>query len=157
MLLNSFWTAGMFNSFWTARMFNTFWTAGMFNSFWTAGNFNSFWTAWNVIRNNNNNNNNWRHVQNWTSDGAKNSAVFDIELYRNCNCIEIYIELLLLFDDDKIKIARKTGKKQEGNPVGCIGEGKRCKGNIREGSREGKTGTVLELSLEARWPLWGWL
>ena len=30
------------------------------------------------------------------------------------------------------------------NPVGCTGEGKISKGNIREG----KTGTVLELSLD---------
>ena len=55
-----------------------------------------------------------------------------------------------MFGDNKIKMARKHGKKQKKNPVGCIGEGKRWKGNIREGSREGKTGTVLELSLEVR-------
>ena len=30
------------------------------------------------------------------------------------------------------------------------GEGKRGKGNLREEFREGKTGTVLELSLEVR-------
>ena len=45
-------------------------------------------------------------------------------------------------------MARKPGKKQKENPVGCTGEDKRCKGNTREGSTEGKTETVLELSLE---------
>ena len=44
----------------------------------------------------------------------------------------------------KIKIARK---KQNENPVGCTGEGKILKSNTREGSREGKTGTVFQLSL----------
>ena len=67
-----------------------------------------------------------------------------------------------MFDDNKIKMARKRGKKQKINLVGCTGEGKRWKGNIREGSREGKTvnsktllkkhkyktGIVLKLSLE---------
>ena len=33
--------------------------------------------------------------------------------------------LLLLFDDNKEKMARKPGKKQKENPVGCTGEGKR--------------------------------
>ena len=51
-----------------------------------------------------------------------------------------------MFDDNKIKMTRKPRKKQKKNPVGCNGEGKRCIGNIREGSREGKTGNVLELS-----------
>ena len=32
---------------------------------------------------------------------------------------------LLLFDDNKIKMARKPGKKQKEIPVGCIGEGER--------------------------------
>ena len=40
--------------------------------------------------------------------------------------------MLLLFDDDKIKIARKPGKKQRENPVGCTGEGRRLSGNIRK-------------------------
>ena len=53
--------------------------------------------------------------------------------------------LLFLFDDHNIKMARKPGKKQKENPVGCTGEG-----NIREGSREGKMRTFLELSLEVR-------
>ena len=49
---------------------------------------------------------------------------------------------LMLFDD-KIKMARKPGKEQKENPVGCTGEGKRSKGIISEGSGEGKTETVL--------------
>ena len=44
-----------------------------------------------------------------------------------------------------VKIARKAGKKQKENPVGCTGEGKRWKGNIREGSRKGRMGTVSDL------------
>ena len=31
----------------------------------------------------------------------------------------------LLLDDNKMKMAKKPGKKQEENPVGCTGEGKR--------------------------------
>jgi len=54
--------------------------------------------------------------------------------------------MLLLFHDNEIKMARKPGKKQKKDPVGCTGEGERWKGNIREG----KTGTVLELRLEVR-------
>ena len=61
---------------------------------------------------------------------------------------------LLLFDDNKTKMTRKPGKKQKENSVWCTGEGKRWKGNVREGSRENKTGTVLGLSLEVKWPLW---
>ena len=37
----------------------------------------------------------------------------------------------LLFDDNKVKMIRKPGKKQKENPVGCTGEGKRLKGNKR--------------------------
>ena len=70
-------------------------------------------------------------------------------------------KLLLLFDDNKIKMARKPAKKQKENPVECTGEGKRWKGNIWEGLikskmetvlelREGKTETVFEPSLEVR-------
>ena len=55
-----------------------------------------------------------------------------------------------MFNDNKIKMARKPGKKQEENPVDYTGEDKRWNGNIREGSREGYTGTVLELNLEVR-------
>ena len=33
--------------------------------------------------------------------------------------------LLLFFDDNKIKMVRKPGKKQKKNPVGCTGEGKK--------------------------------
>ena len=32
--------------------------------------------------------------------------------------------LLLLFDDNKVRLARKPGKNQKENPVGCTGEGK---------------------------------
>ena len=53
----------------------------------------------------------------------------------------------LLFGDNKIKMARKPGKKQKENPVECTGEGKRLKGNIQEESGKGKTGTVFELTL----------
>ena len=45
-------------------------------------------------------------------------------------------------------MARKSGKTQKENPVWCTGDSKRWKGNIGEESREGKTGTVFELSLE---------
>ena len=62
---------------------------------------------------------------------------------------------LLLVVDNKMKMARKPGKKQKENPVRCSGEDKRWKGNIREASGKGKPGTVMELSLEVRWPLWG--
>ena len=55
-----------------------------------------------------------------------------------------------MFDDNKIKMVRKPGKKQKENPVVCTREGKILKGNIRKGSREGKTGTVSELSLEVK-------
>ena len=55
-----------------------------------------------------------------------------------------------MFDDNKINMARKPGKKQRENPVGCTREGKILKGNIRLELRECKTGTVLEFSLEVR-------
>ena len=38
---------------------------------------------------------------------------------------EIVVEKMLLFDDNKVNIARKPGKKRMVNPVGCTGEGKR--------------------------------
>ena len=53
---------------------------------------------------------------------------------------------MLLFDNNKMKMARKPGKKQKENAVACTGEGKRWKENIWDESREVKTGTVLELS-----------
>ena len=43
------------------------------------------------------------------------------------------IALLLLFDDNEMKIAKEQQKK---NLVGCTREGNRWKGNIRKGSRE---------------------
>ena len=61
---------------------------------------------------------------------------------------------LFLFDDNKIKMARKPGKQLKENPAGCTEEVRRWN---REGSIEVKTGTVLEMSLEVRWPSWGWL
>ena len=45
-----------------------------------------------------------------------------------CNCGVVTEEgtyMLLLFDDNKVKIARKSGKKQKESPAGCNGEGKR--------------------------------
>ena len=33
--------------------------------------------------------------------------------------------IMLLFDEYKIKMARKPGQKQKENPIGCTGEGKR--------------------------------
>ena len=53
-----------------------------------------------------------------------------------------HLLLLLLFDDNKVKMARKTEKKQKENPVGCTGEGKIWRGNKRKGYREDKTGTA---------------
>ena len=54
----------------------------------------------------------------------------------------MYCIISLLFDDNRIKMARKPGKKQKENPVVCTRERKRI---IRKGLREGKTGTVSEL------------
>ena len=60
--------------------------------------------------------------------------------------------LHLLFDGNKIKIARNSEKKQKENPVGCTEEGKIWKENIRQGSREDTTGIVLEgSSQEVAW------
>ena len=47
-------------------------------------------------------------------------------------------------------MVRKPGKKQKENPVKYIEEDNRWKGYIREGTKEGKTGIVLELRLEVR-------
>ena len=55
---------------------------------------------------------------------------------------------MLLFDD-MVKMARKPGKKQKENLLGCTGEGKDVN-EIIEGHREDKTGTACILSLEAR-------
>ena len=57
----------------------------------------------------------------------------------------MYGQRLLLFDGNIIKIARKPGTKQKENLVWCTREGKRSKGNIREGSGEGKTGFVFDI------------
>ena len=54
---------------------------------------------------------------------------------------------MLLFGDYKIQITCKPEKTYiEGKSGRIIRE----KGNIREGPREDKTGTILELSLEVR-------
>ena len=45
--------------------------------------------------------------------------------------------MLMLFDDNKIKNARETGKKHQENPLKCTEGGKRWKGNIREGKKGG--------------------
>ena len=47
--------------------------------------------------------------------------------------------MLLLFDDNKVKMARKSGKKQKENPVAYTGK-ENIKEEIREGYREEKTG-----------------
>ena len=39
--------------------------------------------------------------------------------------IKMIHPFMLLFDDIKIKMARKSGMKQKENPVGCTEEGKR--------------------------------
>ena len=52
--------------------------------------------------------------------------------------------LLLLFDNNKIKMARKPRKKPKENQVWCNKEGKWWKEHIREG----KTGAVVELNLQ---------
>ena len=49
--------------------------------------------------------------------------------------------LLLLFGDNKVKMAKKPEKKQKENPVGCTKKVKDEKG-IREGYREDKTETA---------------
>ena len=63
--------------------------------------------------------------------------------HRCMTCNFLPTLLLLLFDDNKIKVARKPGKKQKQNPVGCTREGKRPKRNIREGYKAGKTLVTL--------------
>ena len=49
------------------------------------------------------------------------------------------------------KMARKSGKKQKENPLGCIEEGKGWKGNIREGSGEGKDWNRLGVVFAVNW------
>ena len=61
-------------------------------------------------------------------------------------CVDDFEIMLFLFDNNKIKMARKPGKKLKENPVECPGEDKIWRGNIREG----KTGTGLELTLEVK-------
>ena len=63
---------------------------------------------------------------------------------RSVKPLFIQCSFMLLFDDNKIQMARKPGKKQKENPVEFTGEDEKWKGN----TIEGKTGTVLELNLE---------
>ena len=53
--------------------------------------------------------------------------------YMTGTVLELSLEITLvrlLFDDNEIEMARKPGKKQKENPVGCTGECKRGKGTI---------------------------
>ena len=50
---------------------------------------------------------------------------------------------------DQDKYDKEAREETEGNPLGCTGEGKSLKINMREGSREVKTETFLE------W-IWRW-
>ena len=43
--------------------------------------------------------------------------------------------MLSLFDDNKVKVARKLGKNPKENPVGALGK-------VKDENREDKTGTV---------------
>ena len=60
-------------------------------------------------------------------------------IYRNLfNMITLpdySVSVLLLFDNNKLKMARKPGKKRKESPVGFTGEGKRWKGNKRRVKR----------------------
>ena len=47
---------------------------------------------------------------------------FNCLMYRDWKTSTIL--MLLLFDDNNLKMARKPGKKQKENPVACTGEGK---------------------------------
>ena len=51
----------------------------------------------------------------------------------------------LLFDDNRIKMARKPGKKKKENPVGCKKKIYKNENKVykNENLREGKTGSVL--------------
>ena len=57
-----------------------------------------------------------------------------VALIYNRSKIDLFWQnyVVVVFVDNKIKKARKPGKKQKENPVVCTGEGKRLKGNIRE-------------------------
>ena len=66
-------------------------------------------------------------------EGALNWAPMprDASLSDSCSTVCSFLppnkinQLVLLFDDNRIKMARKSGKKQKENPVGFTGEGKR--------------------------------
>ena len=63
------------------------------------------------------------------------------KLYRSA-----YWQNILLFDN-KIKMASKPGKKQQGNRVGCTGEGKRWQRDIRKGYLVNKISPEIHLDL----------
>ena len=48
-------------------------------------------------------------------------AFLAVTVWKNCQVSYA----MLLFDDNKVKMVRKPGKKQKENPVGCAGESKR--------------------------------
>ena len=66
----------------------------------------------------------------------------------NFHCNFLYLDITFKYQQNKN--SKEAREETEGKSSGCTGEGKRLIGNIRVGSREGKTGTVLQLSLEVR-------
>ena len=50
--------------------------------------------------------------------------MISLMVYNSWNKIDLN-PCMLLFDDNKVKIARKPGKKQKENPESCTGEGNR--------------------------------
>ena len=46
-----------------------------------------------------------------------------------------WLDIFCCCDDNKIKMARKPGKKRKGNPVGCTREVRELKGNKRRVQR----------------------
>ena len=80
----------------------------------------------------------------WYIEGISNSnavprglrRAIQLHPYDADNNNSIQVTGKLLFDDNKIKMARKPGKKQKQNPVRCTGEGKRWKGNMRKGTKK---------------------
>ena len=51
------------------------------------------------------------------------------------SCIENNCTACCCCEDNKVKMARKPGKKQKENPAGCTGEGKILKANKRKVQR----------------------
>ena len=58
---------------------------------------------------------------------ALSVSVSDFEQKVTMNAVDLFTSnyWLLLYDDNKVKMARKPGKKRKENPVGCTGEGRR--------------------------------